>query len=151
VYPLGSVSSILFGRLADRFGRRPVMPLGCAIAVAGVLLTLAPPLPLVVTGMALLTAGFFAVHSVASGWVPARAHARGVPSGLAASLYLCSYYLGSSLFGSLGGHAWAVSDWSGVVVLAGGLLTVTAALSLGLRATRSMLTQPAATTEDDAS
>ena len=32
--------------------------------------------------------GFFAVHGVASGWVPARAHAGGVGTGQAASLYL---------------------------------------------------------------
>lgn len=32
-----------------------------------------------VLGLALFTAGFFAVHGIASGWVPARAHAAGWP------------------------------------------------------------------------
>ena len=69
-------------------------------------------------GLALLTAGFFAVHGVASGWVPARAHAGGVATGQAASLYLFTYYLGSSVFGSLAGPAWRRRPWPGVVALA---------------------------------
>ena len=58
-----------------------------------------------------MTAGFFAVHGVASGWVATRAHAGGVAAGQAPSLYLFAYYLGSSTFGSLTGHAWAVGGW----------------------------------------
>ena len=88
VYPIGTVSSVLFGRLADRYGRRAVTPVACVVAVVGVLLTLVPSLVVLIVGMALLTAGFFAVHGVASGWVPERAHAAGVSTGQAASLYL---------------------------------------------------------------
>ncbi|HET7397135.1 MAG TPA: MFS transporter [Intrasporangium sp.] len=139
VYPLGSVSSAVFGRLADTHGRRPVLPLGCLLAVTGALLTLPSSLLVVVTGLALLTAGFFAVHGVASGWVPARAHAGGVATGQAASLYLFSYYLGSSVFGSLAGLAWTAYGWSGVVGLATLLLSATAALALLLRRTPTLL------------
>jgi MFS transporter, YNFM family, putative membrane transport protein len=84
VYPLGSVGSIVAGRLADRFSRRAVVPIGCLIFAAGVLLTLPDALPLVVAGLAVLTIGFFAVHGVVSGWVPTRAHAGGVAAGQAA-------------------------------------------------------------------
>ena len=77
---------------------------------------------MLVAGLALLTAGFFAVHGVASGWVPARAHAGGVATGQAASLYLFTYYLGSSVFGSLAGPAWTRAAWPGVVALAPVLL-----------------------------
>ena len=80
-----------------------------------------------------MTAGFFAVHGVASGWVPTRAHAGGVAAGQAASLYLFAYYLGSSVFGSVTGHAWSVGGWPGVVLLAGGLVVVTGVLALWLR------------------
>ncbi len=93
------------------------------------LLTLVSSLPVIVVGLALLVVGFFAVHGVASGWVPVRAHEVGVSSGQAASLYLFTYYAGSSVFGSLAGHAWTAYGWTGVVVLAAGLLAVTAALS----------------------
>jgi YNFM family putative membrane transporter len=139
VYPLGTLSSAVFGRLADGYGRRAVLPLGCLLAVLGALLTLPPSLPVVITGLALLTAGFFAVHGVASGWVPARAHAGGVAAGQAASLYLFTYYLGSSVFGSLAGRAWSTADWPGVVVLATLLLVTTAALAMLLRRIPTLL------------
>jgi YNFM family putative membrane transporter len=118
VYPVGTISSALSGRLADRFGRRAVLPFGCLILAAGVLLTLPDSLPVIVVGLALLTAGFFCVHGIASGWVPVRAHAGGVPAAQAASLYLFAYYAGSSAFGSLAGTAWTLGAWPAVVVLA---------------------------------
>jgi YNFM family putative membrane transporter len=133
VYPLGSLSSAGAGWLADAWGRRAVAPVGVAVAIAGVLLTLVASLPVVVVGLALLTIGFFAVHGIASGWVPARAFAGGVSTAQAASLYLFAYYLGSSVFGSLAGHAWTTSAWPGVVVLTVTLLAITGALTLALR------------------
>ncbi|QBR94463.1 MFS transporter [Nocardioides euryhalodurans] len=142
VYAVGSGSSVASGRLADALGRRAVPPVGCAVAIAGLLLTLVPSLPVVVLGMAVLTAGFFAVHSVASGWVPARAHAGGVSSGQAASLYLFTYYLGSAVFGSLAGQAWSVAAWPGVVGLATLLMVLAAGLALLLRRTPTLLVAP---------
>lgn len=139
VYPLGTAGSAVFGRLADSRGRRAVLPLGCLIAVAGALLTLAAPLPLVVLGTGLLTAGFFALHGVASGWVTVRAHAGGVAAGQAASLYLVAYYLGSSLFGSVAGEAWSTGGWPGVTALATALLLSCAVLALVLRRTPSLM------------
>jgi MFS transporter, YNFM family, putative membrane transport protein len=140
VYPIGAVSSILFGRLADRFGRRAVTPFACLIAIVGVLLTLVPDLMVLIVGMAMLTAGFFAVHGVASGWVPVRAHAEGVSSGQAASLYLFTFYLCSSVFGSVAGWAWHTAEWSGVVALSVLLFAVAAALTLWLRGIPKLVT-----------
>jgi YNFM family putative membrane transporter len=138
VYPVGTVSSAVAGRLADRFGRRTVVPVGCAITIAGVLLTVPASLPVVVLGLAVMTAGFFVVHGVASGWVPTRAHAGGVASGQAASLYLFAYYLGSSVFGSLAGRAWSFGAWPAVVVLAVALVAVCGVLAAWLRRTPSL-------------
>src|SRR3954469_16890743 len=138
VYPLGTVSSTVAGRLADRYSRRAVVPIGCLVTVAGVLLTLPDSLPVVVLGLAIMTAGFFAVHGVASGWVPTRAHAGGVASGQAASLYLLAYYLGSSIFGSLAGHAWALDAWPAVTVLALALVAVSGLCAAWLRHTPSL-------------
>jgi YNFM family putative membrane transporter len=86
-----------------------------------------------VLGLAIMTAGFFTVHGVASGWIPARAHAGGAPSGQAASLYLFAYYLGSSVFGSLSGRAWTLDAWPAVAALALLLLTVSGLLTVWLR------------------
>lgn len=139
VYPLGTLSSAAFGRLADSYGRRTVLPAGCLVATAGAALTLPESLSLMVAGLALLTAGFFAVHGVASGWVPARAHAGVVSTGQAASLYLFTYYLGSSVFGTLAGSAWHVAAWPGVVFLAVALLLVTGVLAMLLRRIPTLL------------
>jgi YNFM family putative membrane transporter len=138
VYPVGTVSSTVAGRLADRLGRRTVVPVGCLVTAIGVLVTLTHALPVVVLGLAVMTAGFFVVHGVASGWVPTRAHAGGVASGQAASLYLFAYYLGSSVFGSLAGRAWTVGAWPAVVLLALLLVAATGLLATWLRRTPSL-------------
>ena len=103
------------GRLADAFGYRAVLPIGSLIAIAGLALTLSGSLPVIVVGLALVVAGFFVVHGVASAWVPVRAYAAGIATAQAASLYLFSYYLGSSVFGTLAGTAYGAFGWLGVV------------------------------------
>jgi YNFM family putative membrane transporter len=133
VYPLGTLSSALAGRLADRYGRRAVLPFGCALTAIGLLLTLPDRLPYVIGGLAVMTAGFFVVHGVASGWVPVRAHLGGVPAGQAASLYLVAYYAGSSVFGSLSGAAWTLGAWPAVVLLAAAFVAISGLLAAGLR------------------
>jgi YNFM family putative membrane transporter len=133
VYPVGTVTSALAGRLVERFSRRTVVPAGALITMAGVALTLLGPLPLVVLGVAVMTAGFFVVHGVASGWVPVRATAGGVAAAQAASLYLFAYYLGSSVFGGLAGRIWALGAWPAVAALALALLTVCGGLTFWLR------------------
>jgi YNFM family putative membrane transporter len=133
VYPAGSLSATLAGRLAGHFSRRTVVPASCLVSAAGVLITLPGSPPAIVLGMAIMTAGFFAIHAVASGWVPARAHAGGIASGQAASLYLFAYYLGSSIFGSLAGPAWTLGSWPAVTGLALTLLLVSGLLTTWLR------------------
>src|ERR1700759_5042456 len=77
IYPVGTVTSALAGRMVERYSRRTVVPAGVLITMAGVALTLLGPLPLVVLGVAVMTAGFFVVHGVASGWGPVRGPAGG--------------------------------------------------------------------------
>jgi MFS transporter, YNFM family, putative membrane transport protein len=119
LYLIGIFSSVWAGRMADRLGRRGVLWRVMAVMVAGLLLTLPDSLFFIVGGMALFTFGFFACHSVTSSWVGRRARP---PQALASALYLCAYYLGSSLIGSLSGVMWAGYGWPGVVaMLAAGL------------------------------
>jgi len=70
-------------------------------------------------GMLLFTSGFFAAHSVASSWIGLRARRA---KGQASSLYLFSYYLGSSVAGTLGGVFWHNSGWTGIALFIGVLL-----------------------------
>lgn len=132
-YALGSVSSTVAGRAAATRGQRAVVPVAAVVMLAGVLLTLAAPLALVVTGLAVVAVGFFAVHGVSSGWVAARAGLSVGAAGQASAGYLVAYYLGSSVFGSLAGTAWAAGRWPAVVGLAGVLVATSLLLALLLR------------------
>jgi YNFM family putative membrane transporter len=137
-YLLGSASSPTAGALADRFGRRLVVPLAVVVMGAGIALTLPAPLWCVVLGLCVLTTGFFAAHGVASGWVAVRAQLGGRAVGQAASLYSFWYYVGSSVGGTLAGRAWSDAGWTGVVLLAGGTTLAALLLTLVLGRTRSL-------------
>ena len=140
VHIVGLLTSPAAGRLAGRVGRRVVVPAGAAVTLAGLLLTLARPLPVVVLGLAVMTGGFFSVQGVTSGWVAARADLASGGIGQAASLYLVSYYLGASLFGGLAGTAWSTGGWPLVVALLGTLTLGTIVLSLFLQTVPAMTT-----------
>lgn len=131
-YAVGSASSPLAGRLTNRWGRPAVLAASIGVVVLGLTLLAASSLWLVLPGLVLLTAGFFAAHSTASGWVAARAseQARAQASGL----YLLAYYGGSSVGGWLAGPAFTAAGWGGLTVLVG--LFVALALVATVRAAR---------------
>lgn len=135
-YAAGSVGSATVGAAADRWGRRPLMPIAVAVTAAGAALSAASPLWVVVAGTVVLTFGFFAAHGLASGWVAARAHATGRATAGAAAVYSVAYYVGATVPGALGPVAYAGGGWSRVLVVVGGLLLAAAGLSVVLRRTR---------------
>jgi MFS family permease len=96
--------------------------------VVGALLTLSGALPVVVVGLLVLTAGFFAAHATASAWVGARAT---TGRAQATALYNVAYYSGSALVGWLLGYAWSGRGWAAVV----GAVVVLAATALALALT----------------
>ncbi len=118
-YAPGSLTSAYAGRLADRIGRRPVLPVAVGALLLGLGLTSAAPLTVFLAGLVVFSGSFFAVHGVASGWVAARAQAVGGGIGQASAFYLVAYYAGSSLFGGLAGPAWATGGWAAVLALTG--------------------------------
>jgi len=130
VYVFGIAASSLAGWMADRAGRFTTLLCGICLAAAGVALTASPGLPLVILGIIALTIGFFATHSVASGWVGRLAVTH---KGHAASLYLLAYYLGSSLAGSAGGWFWTHGGWNGVVLFTLSLLALALAAAIRIR------------------
>ncbi|QHW32334.1 MFS transporter [Paenibacillus rhizovicinus] len=137
---VGSWSSFLFGKLADRHSRAGLIALGVILSLLGAAFTLAGSLVWTIIGIVLFACGFFAGHTVASGWVgkmapqPFKAYA--------SSLYLLFYYLGSSLLGTTGGAFLSAYDWPGVIGLICGLLVMVMILAatlagrLGLRRVR---------------
>ncbi|MFC4371401.1 MFS transporter [Citricoccus nitrophenolicus] len=132
-YLAGTWTSPLAGRLAGRFGRKPVLLASTATMTAGVLLTLVPSLWVVLPAVFVFTGGFFAAHSVASGWAGAAAVSGRAQS---ASLYNFGYYAGSSLFGWLGGLFLAGAGWPGTVLMTAVLCLLALGLAWFIRSPR---------------
>ena len=108
MYLSGTVTAAVAGRVAERFGRAGVLLVSEAVTLGGLLLTASSSLSVVLVGVLLFTAGFFAAHAIASGWVGllAREH-----RAEASSLYLFAYYVGSSVLGACAGLAFSRGGW----------------------------------------
>ncbi|MER7187201.1 MFS transporter [Streptomyces hyaluromycini] len=119
VYLVGTVSASTAGRLVGRLGRRGSLYLAGGTTATGLLISLADSLPLVLLGLVLITAGFFAGHAVASSAVSKTAtHGRAQAS----ALYQSAYYIGSSAGSTVGALAFHAGGWSGTVGV--GLLAI---------------------------
>ncbi|ASN21060.1 MFS transporter [Arthrobacter sp. YN] len=126
-YLSGAVSSRWAAGLTTRFGRRNVLVAGIAIMSAGLALTLVENLAATLAGLVIFTGGFFAAHSVGSGWTGAIAT---TGKAQAASLYNLSYYLGSSVIGWAGGLAFQSFGWPALALSVIVLSCTTAAVTL---------------------
>ncbi|MCD1145990.1 MFS transporter [Kocuria sp. LUK] len=124
-YLSGTWSSGAAGRVAAARGRRTVLLGSGALMLAGLAGTLAPWLPVVVAGLLVFTAGFFAAHAVASGWVAVRAS---TGRAQASSLYTLFYYAGSSVLGWAVGLAYTGAGWAAAVGAVAGLVVVAGVL-----------------------
>lgn len=121
IYLTGTYSATKTGSLTQKYGLGNILIAAIGMMLLGILVTLHSNVWVVLLGMTLLTTGFFAAHSVASSWVGRRAkRARGQAS----SLYLFSYYAGSSIAGTVGGLFWAYYGWNGVALFIAGILLV---------------------------
>lgn len=125
VYLVGTFSSTFMGKMSDSFGKPKTLPLSILLMLSGVLLTLNDSLLLIITGIAVLTFGFFGSHSIASNWV---GELSSDYRAQAASLYLLAYYLGSSIVGTSGGIVWKHLNWGGIVTMTGLLTTASLVL-----------------------
>lgn len=130
VYLVGTFSSAWFGSLSDRFGRQRVLYAGIFIMLIGALCTLPLSLWMKLIGITVFTFGFFGAHSIASGWVSRRAHQ---DKAQASSLYLFSYYFGSSIGGTAGGYFWVHWGWNGIIGFIACLLVLSFTFAFTLR------------------
>lgn len=130
IYLVGTFSSAWFGSLADRYGRQRMLLLAIAIMLAGAIVTLNGLLTLKIIGITVFTFGFFAAHSIASGWVSKRASH---DKAQASSLYLFFYYFGSSVGGTVGGVFWMKYGWIGVITMIAVFLLIACVLSFLLK------------------
>jgi YNFM family putative membrane transporter len=128
IYLVGTFSSAWMGHLAGQLGRRKVLWTAFVLMLVGVALTMTRPLLFIMLGIVAVTFGFFGGHSIVSSWVGRRA---GAAKAQASSMYLFSYYMGSSVAGASGGLFYAAHGWNGVALFVGAL--VLAGLLIALR------------------
>lgn len=110
-YLAGIYSSPRAASWGNRIGRERVLPMVIVLMLIALWLMSIAHLAVVLAALVLFTFAFFAAHSTASSWVSIQAlQYRAVGS----SLYLFSYYMGSSLLGSGSGLIWEQWGWSGL-------------------------------------
>ncbi len=130
VYVVGMFSSPWMGNLAGKLGRRKVLWTAFVLILAGLVITLAAPVWMILVGLVMLTFGFFGGHSIVSSWVGRRA---GPAKAQASSIYLFAYYMGSSVAGAGGGLFYAAHGWLGVSGFVGVLVLTGLAIAWYLR------------------
>lgn len=130
---MGTFSSILFGKLSARYQRAHLIVLASAILLLAALFTLNDNLYVKILGVMIFAFGFFAGHSVASGWVGVVS-----PTGKkaeSAALYLLFYYTGSSFVGWGGGFFLTDLGWGGLIAMICTLIVLCAGLALWVKKT----------------
>ncbi|CAL9358462.1 Inner membrane transport protein YnfM [Nocardiopsis dassonvillei] len=132
-YTAGMLGSAVAGGASARWGGYAVLTTATVLMAAGLGGMFATALPGLLAALLVMTFGFFCAHATASAWVGTRA-VRGRAQAMA--VYTLAYYLGSSLFGWLGGLVYDAVGWGGAVVFALGLCSVAAAAGLRLRRLR---------------
>jgi sugar phosphate permease len=94
--------------------------------MAGVLLTLAPSLPVVIVGLTMLSSGVFISQTASQSHL--RVAAPPEARVTAAGLYLTCYYLGGTAAGVVPGAFWALGKWPAcvafIVVMQAGALAI---------------------------
>ena len=125
VYLVGSVLTPWIGWAVTRFGRRRFMVWVIALWVAGIALTLAPSLPLIILGLAVSAGCGLICQAISTGYVTITAKA-GRSS--AVGLYVTSFYIGGSFGAALGGLAWTLAGWPACVALVVAMLLVMAGI-----------------------
>ncbi len=138
-YLSGTVTSRWAAGLTTRFGRRNVLLFGILMMIAGLALTLAENLVATLIGLVVFTGGFFAAHSVGSGWTGAIAT---TGRAQAASLYNLSYYLGSSVIGWAGGLAFQAFGWPALAWSVMALAVTTAVITAVVHRSPPAQTRP---------
>jgi MFS transporter, YNFM family, putative membrane transport protein len=127
VYLVGAGVLPFAGHWIDARGHRAGLGFSMAVGATGALLTLAPWLPSIVAGLALVGTGVFIAQATASSYIGAVTHD---DRGLAVGLYSTCYYLGGSLGGALPALFWSAGGWTACVLLVMGVQAATVALAL---------------------
>jgi predicted MFS family arabinose efflux permease len=125
VYLFGSAVTPLTGRAVARFGRRHYMIVVILMWIVGIWLTLAPPLPLIVLGLALCATCGLICQAVSTSYVTLTAK---VGRSSAVGLYVTSFYVGGSFGAAGGGLAWTFGGWGACAAMVSIMLVIMGAI-----------------------
>jgi YNFM family putative membrane transporter len=125
VYLVGSVLTPWTGWAVGRFGRRRFTVRVIALWGAGIALTLAPSLPLIILGLAISAGCGLICQAISTAYVTITAKA-GRSS--AVGLYVTSFYVGGSFGAALGGITWTLGGWPASVAMVAAMLMVMAGI-----------------------
>jgi len=125
VYIVGSALTPWAGWAVGRFGRRRITVRIIVVWIAGILLTLAPSLPLIIAGLAISAGCGLICQAISTGYVTITAK---VGRSSAVGLYVTSFYVGGSFGAALGGVAWTIGGWPACVAIVIAVLVVMAAI-----------------------
>ncbi|MGO8920402.1 MAG: MFS transporter [Stellaceae bacterium] len=118
------------GAIVRRFGTRSTLWAAVAVAGGGLPLVLAPSLPALLAGLALIGIGTFFAQATATGFIGQAATSdRGAASGM----YLASYFLGGLVGSAVLGQVYDRLGWAACVIGIG--LALALAALLGFRLT----------------
>jgi predicted MFS family arabinose efflux permease len=123
-YLVGTVVSPMTGWAIAELGRRRLLLVIIAVWVLGVLLTLAPPVAIIVLGLTVCAACGMLVQTISTGYVAAIAK-DGRSS--AVGLYVTAFYVGGSMGAFLPGLVWERGGWPACVAM---VIAVQAAMAL---------------------
>jgi len=123
VYLVGAGLAPWVGRFIHRLGRRVFVLVALGIWALGQCLTLLPPVPAIIIGLALFSGCGILVQATSTGFVAISAP---VGTSAAIGLYVAFFYLGGTIGGWLPGYAYEAGGWSAVI---GVVLTMLAAMA----------------------
>jgi YNFM family putative membrane transporter len=112
-YVVGIFIGPFSGRLSNRIGNGVSMSLGSIVFMISIGITLIPSIPIIAASLFGVCAGYFTIHSSASGLL--NRSLRG-SHGRANSLYVLFYYLGGYTGITISGHVYGRMGWLGVTV-----------------------------------
>ncbi|WP_367675095.1 MFS transporter [Buchnera aphidicola] len=113
IYLVGIYTSPFAGISINKYGRFLVLNTAILMMILGLLMTQFNILFFIFLGLVLFAGGFFAAHSTISSWISSHSN---FDSSYALSLHSFFYYLGVSLFGSIGGFFWLFFNWLGISI-----------------------------------
>jgi MFS transporter, YNFM family, putative membrane transport protein len=113
-YMAGTVATPWTGRVVMRYGRRTLMIGVISVWLVGLALLMAPPLILIMLGLALCAGCGMLCQATSTGYVTASA-TEGRSSAI--GLYVSSFYVGGSVGGVAAGALWSAAGWWAVVAL----------------------------------